>query len=115
MLASETATYEAPSPIFTTKKTRDDVSFLEANCQYDLVLGRDVEAKRALRLRIASFFNTPDSESTRDSGGRRPSVSSEDVFLFPTGMAAIWNAHQLALNSHSRSKSICYGYGRLSI
>ncbi|KAF7439898.1 hypothetical protein PC9H_000235 [Pleurotus ostreatus] len=107
---SETATYEIPSPISTTKKTRDDVSFLEANCHYDLELDSDVEVKDALRLRIAGFFNTPDSVSAQDSGGSPRSVSSEDVFLFPTGMAAIWNAHQLALSSRSNSKTICYGF-----
>ncbi|KAF9492719.1 PLP-dependent transferase [Pleurotus eryngii] len=107
MLASETATYETP---ISATKTRGDVSFLEANCHYDLELDSDVEAKRALRLVIAGDFNTPDSVTARDPGGSRPSVSSEDVFLFPTGMAAIWNAHQLALNSYSHSKTICYGF-----
>ncbi|KAF4579601.1 hypothetical protein EYR40_000220 [Pleurotus pulmonarius] len=111
MLANETATYETPPHVSTTRKTGSDVIFREVNCHYDLELDSDVHAKRTLRLRIAGFYNTPDSEIARDSGGGRTStVSSEDVFLFPTGMAAIWNAHHLALSSHSRSKAICYGF-----
>ncbi|KAL4248440.1 hypothetical protein AB1N83_014393, partial [Pleurotus pulmonarius] len=79
MLANETATYETPPHVSTTRKTGSDVIFREVNCHYDLELDSDVHAKRTLRLRIAGFYNTPDSEIARDSGGGRTStVSSED-------------------------------------
>jgi cystathionine gamma-synthase len=36
-------------------------------------------------------------------------LTEDDVFLFPTGMAAIWHAHQLALRSFGERKSVCFG------
>ena len=37
------------------------------------------------------------------------SVSEDDVFLYPTGMAAIWSAHQLVLGAVGVGKSVCFG------
>jgi len=36
-------------------------------------------------------------------------LTEDDVFLFPTGMSAIWHAHQLALRSFGERKSVCFG------
>ena len=36
-------------------------------------------------------------------------ITEGDVFLFPTGMSAIWHAHQLALRSFGERKSVCFG------
>jgi cystathionine gamma-synthase len=36
-------------------------------------------------------------------------LTEDDVFLFPTGMSAIWHAHQLALRSFGEKKSVCFG------
>ena len=47
------------------------------------------DAKAAIRTRYAGII---------EGGGNIrgvPGVSTEDVFLFPTGMAAIWNCHKL--------------------
>ena len=43
--------------------------------------------------------------TTRGSSG----ITEGDVFLFPTGMSAIWHAHQLALHSFGERKSVCFG------
>ena len=43
--------------------------------------------------------------STRGLSG----VTEDDVYLFPTGMSAIWHAHQLALRSFGERKSVCFG------
>jgi len=32
------------------------------------------------------------------------------VYLFPTGMSAIWTAHQLALDARGAKKSVCFGF-----
>jgi cystathionine gamma-synthase len=40
---------------------------------------------------------------------RAPALTEDDVFLFPTGMSAIWHAHQLALRSFGEKKSVCFG------
>lgn len=55
------------------------------------------DAKDAIRMRYAGII---------EGGGNIrgvPGVSTEDVFLYPTGMAAIWNCHML-LAATSSSK-----------
>ena len=40
---------------------------------------------------------------------RGVAVTEDDVFLFPTGMTAIWTAHQLAMDARGAKKSVCFG------
>ncbi|KAI6124434.1 pyridoxal phosphate-dependent transferase [Pisolithus croceorrhizus] len=68
----------------------------------ELPLSTGVEAKVALRRRIASFF-VHDETSARN-------VSEDDVYLFPTGMSALWNAHQLLLATRPPDKSVVFGF-----
>ncbi|OJT07517.1 Cystathionine gamma-synthase [Trametes pubescens] len=77
-------------------------------------------AKRAMRRRIAGVLvrDAPSDWST--AGGHEaelgPStrgvegVTEGDVFLFATGMSAIWKAHQLALATRPAGKSVCFGF-----
>ncbi|EJD51133.1 PLP-dependent transferase [Auricularia subglabra TFB-10046 SS5] len=82
-------------------------------------------AKRALRRRIAgvlvqdrSSIDDPDvvallaSEATQAvvPSIRGAGVTEDDVFLLPTGMSAIWTAHQLALATRPLAKSVCFGF-----
>ncbi|KAH9041196.1 PLP-dependent transferase [Lactarius hengduanensis] len=73
-------------------------------------------AKAAIRCHIASVL-------VRDEGAgggeaavkvapsvRGVAVTEHDVFLFPTGMTAIWSAHQLALDVRGGKKSVCFGF-----
>jgi len=57
-------------------------------------------AKSVLRSRIAQGL---------EAQARSLSVSSDDVYLYPCGMAAIWNAHQLLLDVRPPAKSVCFG------
>ncbi len=44
---------------------------------------------------------------------RVQNLTESDVFLFPAGMTAIWNAHNLALRFPStctKGKSVCFGF-----
>lgn len=61
-------------------------------------------AKLALRRRIAGVL-----EGEEISGGR--GINESDVWLFPTGMAAIWTAHQacLAIRKGDEKRSVCFG------
>ncbi|KAL4063863.1 pyridoxal phosphate-dependent transferase [Scleroderma yunnanense] len=63
------------------------------------------DAKAALRRRIASFFVRDESSGSN--------VSEEDVFLFPCGMSAIWNAHQLLMGVRPLEKSVIFGFSYL--
>jgi cystathionine gamma-synthase len=80
-------------------------------------------AKQVLRRRIASgllhydSFGVPQDPNLK---GQQDSpdivkVSECDVFLFPTGMTAVWSAHQLALQSRPVGKCVCFGFVPRSI
>jgi cystathionine gamma-synthase len=60
-------------------------------------------AKSVLRSRIAQGLV---ANQTRP---RTPSVSADDVHLYPCGMAAIWYAHRLLLDIRPPAKSVCFG------
>jgi len=77
-------------------------------------------AKRVLRSRVAGVvvgddatFSTPPigqqalvvEPSTRGISG----VDADDVYIFPTGMAAIWNAHNISLSIFPAAKTVCFG------
>ena len=63
-------------------------------------------AKSILRSRIAQGL------VANQTPGRTLSLSAEDVFLYPSGMAAIWSAHRLLLDVHLSAKSVCFGFVR---
>lgn len=105
----------------------DQTSYLEERYGRTLPLAPTsfAFAKRALRRRIAGVL-VRDSPSDWNAAGAHeaelgPStrgvqeVSEEDVFLFPTGMSAIWNAHQMALGVRPAAKSVCFGCVRMLV
>lgn len=102
--------------------SKDQNTYLEERYGRNLPLSAAAFAKRALRRRIAGVLikdNVQDSPQGPCAGAQDveigPSsrgvqdVSEDDVFLFSTGMAAIWNAHQLCLRARPPAKSVCFG------
>ncbi len=83
----------------------------------DLPLADAASAKHELRWRIAGALNVCDREPCADQKDLQvgpnsrgvADVSENDVYLFPTGMSAIWNAHRLALAVRPAEKSVCFG------
>lgn len=73
-------------------------------------------AKRTLRRRIAGVLTHEDESSPTGEDTLRPSnrgvegVTEDNVYLFPTGMSAIWHAHQLCLNAFPPAMSVSFGY-----
>ncbi|KAG9313497.1 pyridoxal phosphate-dependent transferase [Chiua virens] len=104
--------------------TEDQSTYLEERYGRNLPLNAASFAKRALRRRIAGVLvgdNIQDGPqgscawfagtSKLDQGNRSvQGVGEDDVFLYPTGMAAIWNAHQLCLRARPPAKSVCFGF-----
>ncbi|KAI0346705.1 PLP-dependent transferase [Trametopsis cervina] len=98
----------------------DHTVYLEERYGRNLPVEQAETAKRAMRRRIAGTLvrETPNDWSL--AGGLEaelgPStrgvkeVSENDVFLYPTGMSAIWSAHQVALGALPPAKSICFGF-----
>ena len=74
----------------------------EEQFQKDLRLDHSSNAKLAIRERIAQSI----------SSGREPhsGVDVSDVYLYETGMSAIFNVHRMLLAVRGRLKSVCYGY-----
>lgn len=97
----------------------DHSTYLEERYGRNLSQDAGAFAKRALRRRIAGVLlrdepavwdavGSIDSElkpSTRGHG-----VTEDDVYLYPTGMAAIWNAHQTISAVRPAAKSVAFGF-----
>ncbi|QRV76467.1 Cys/Met metabolism PLP-dependent enzyme [Ceratobasidium sp. AG-Ba] len=92
-------------------------TYVEERYGRNLPRGSAALAKMALRRRIAGVLvndspSRPLSAETPELGAskRGVDVTENDVYLFPTGMAAIWTSHQLALAARPQHKSICFGF-----
>ncbi|EMD35676.1 hypothetical protein CERSUDRAFT_116407 [Gelatoporia subvermispora B] len=98
----------------------DQTTYVEERYGRNLPLESAAFTKRALRRRIAGVLvrDTPSEWSTAGAQEAEvgpstrgvESVTEDDVFLYPTGMSAIWSAHQLALGTRPTAKSICFGF-----
>ncbi|KAK2462365.1 hypothetical protein APHAL10511_005671 [Amanita phalloides] len=101
----------------------DGTTYLEERYGRNLPLSVSASAKRALRRRLAGVLI---KDLARDCAGEPyaglsgaevgPSsravkdLSEGDVYLYPTGMAAIWSAHQCLLGIGPEAKSVCFGF-----
>ncbi|KAJ7784680.1 pyridoxal phosphate-dependent transferase [Mycena metata] len=110
------STRKPPSPTESTlpRARVEDLSldhsvYLEERYGRNLPISSAAAAKRALRRRISGVLGIRIIPSGPSSRGVQ-STSENDVFLFPTGMAAIWNAHQLGLAVRPSRKSVCLGF-----
>ncbi|KAF9448126.1 PLP-dependent transferase [Macrolepiota fuliginosa MF-IS2] len=90
----------------------DHATYLEERYGRNLPISAAASAKRALRRRVAGTLVVDSScdESVGPSSRGVANVTEEDVFLFPCGMAAIWNAHRLAREVRPDGKSVCFGF-----
>ncbi|KAJ7644046.1 pyridoxal phosphate-dependent transferase [Roridomyces roridus] len=101
----------------------DHSVYLEERYGRNLPIASAAAAKRALRRRIAGVVvrDNPGECIDQPCAGNNevalgPStrgiegLSENDVFLFPTGMGAIWSAHQLCLAVRPPQKSVCLGF-----
>jgi cystathionine gamma-synthase len=91
----------------------DQDVYLEQRYGRNLDVGAVTLAKRALRRRIAGVLVRDESAVNGEvevaQSVRGVAVTEDDVFLFPTGMTAIWTAHQLAMDARGAKKSVCFG------
>ncbi|KAJ5162444.1 hypothetical protein N7492_007836 [Penicillium capsulatum] len=93
---------------------RDYSQFIEERFGRNLSPLKANQAKLAVRKRIAGVLTAdvelPDALEKASSEGRVSGISEDDVFLYPSGMSAIFNAHQTLLNTRAPLKSICFGF-----
>ncbi|KDQ13299.1 hypothetical protein BOTBODRAFT_33634 [Botryobasidium botryosum FD-172 SS1] len=106
----------------------DFATYLEERYGRNMPIESSALAKRTLRRRIAGVLVCDQSTAIKSNSHSTPAgpelgpcekvgasirgvgVTEDDVFLFPTGMSAIWHAHQLALGTLPPAKSICFGF-----
>ncbi|KAH8118706.1 pyridoxal phosphate-dependent transferase [Phellopilus nigrolimitatus] len=78
-----------------------------------------LKEKWIVKCRIANMANGGDGISEAPELGKsheeqqvegHHSVTANHVFLYPTGMSAIWHAHQLSLVIGPKRKCICFGF-----
>lgn len=112
-----TPTPSAGTPSATTNGVedgRDYSQFIEERFGRNLSTLHANQAKVAVRRRIAGVL-TADVELSEaleaaSSGGRVAGISEDDVYLYPSGMSAIFNVHQVLMNARGPMKSICFGF-----
>ncbi|EGE80260.1 cystathionine gamma-synthase [Blastomyces dermatitidis ATCC 18188] len=88
--------------------------FIEERFGRNLSTAHANNAKLAVRRRIAGSL-TCDGElsealQSASSDGRIAGLTEQHVFLYPTGMSAIFNSHRMLMAARSPMKSICFGF-----
>lgn len=105
----------------------DHSTFLEERYGRNLPLSSSKLAKTALRRRIAGVL-LPEEQAAASGAGAQDQVprgnergpkhskplTEDEVYLYPTGMSAIWHSHQLAMywknkKQEAVGKSVCFG------
>lgn len=108
------ASVETPSATNGIEDGRDYAQFIEERFGRNLSTLHANQAKVAVRRRIAGVLTAdvelPEALETTSSEGRVAGISEDDVYLYPSGMSAIFNLHQTLMNARGPMKSICFGF-----
>ncbi|KAJ5366942.1 Pyridoxal phosphate-dependent transferase major region subdomain 2 [Penicillium brevicompactum] len=101
-------------PRENTEDGRDYAQFIEERFGRNLSTSLATQAKQAVRKRIAGVLTADvdlsEALAVTSSEGRVAGISEEDVLLYPSGMNAIFNAHQTLLATRGELPSICFGF-----
>ena len=91
--------------------------FIEERFGRNLAATLATNAKKAIRRRIAGAVTASIDDAAETPAPetplviRQPDISPDmDVFLFPTGMSAIFNIHRTILHTLGCHKSVMFGY-----
>lgn len=114
-LSTSTATSEKTSSATNgVEDGRDYAQFIEERFGRNLSTLHASQAKLAVRKRIAGVLTAdvelPEALEATSSEGRVAGISEDDVYLYPSGMSAIFNSHQTLMNARGSMKSICFGF-----
>ncbi|CUS08075.1 unnamed protein product [Tuber aestivum] len=90
-------------------------TFVEERFGRNLDLAFVDSAKLAIRRRIAGSLKVNTElkdalELPNEDGRMAEGFSENDVYLYPTGMSAIFNTHRMLMVTLGPSKSVCYGF-----
>jgi len=105
---------DSPSATNGAEDGRDYAQFIEERFGRNLSTALAEQAKVAVRRRIAGVLTAdaelPEALEAASAEGRVSGISEDDVYLYPSGMSAIFNSHQTLLNARGSLKSICFGF-----
>jgi cystathionine gamma-synthase len=97
-------------------EVQDPTQFVEERFGRNLDLSKTKNAKVAIRRRIAGSLTadvglTEAMKLDHDALRTRPvaGFSEDDVYLYPTGMSSIFNAHRNLLRAKGSKRAIVYG------
>lgn len=108
---SISASMRANSQLQNEEVEREFNSFIEQKYGRVLDLMFATRAKLALRRRISGQAEKSEAEINASHGIRGLPINESDVYLYPTGMAAIFNSHQALLGiNKTPKKSVCFGF-----
>ncbi|KAK1968553.1 cystathionine gamma-synthase [Colletotrichum sublineola] len=100
----------------TASETQESMRFLEERFGRNLDLSLVERAKSAIKRRIAGAM-AADMETSisslppmGDNSRNQKDLQESDVYLFPCGMNAIYNAHRAMLRARGDMKSINFGF-----
>ncbi|KAI9847889.1 MAG: Structural maintenance of chromosomes protein 6 [Thelocarpon superellum] len=93
-------------------KTGDDPGhFVEERFGRNLSPSQSTCAKVAIRRRIAGAIHTAASRlDPHPSSGTLRKPTEDDIYLYPTGMASIFNAHRVLSMARGSMESVCFGF-----
>ncbi|KAG7195739.1 uncharacterized protein KQ657_002122 [Scheffersomyces spartinae] len=107
---------KSPSLSKSFSSTQEEVdneyfAFIEQKFGRVLDLKFALEAKRALRRRICGKADKSRNQIEElEKSKRGKSLSETDVYLLPSGMNAIFTAHQALLQLFPNRESVCFGF-----
>ncbi|KAM3501428.1 hypothetical protein MY10362_005564 [Beauveria mimosiformis] len=112
----ETAAPNAKAVSATSNDTKESSRFLEERFGRNLDLSLAKRAKSAIRRRIAGSLVGED-DLLEEAVLKLPlpslrtrNLSESDIYLFPTGMNAIFNAHRALMAARGRLQSVSFGF-----
>lgn len=108
---SISATIRANSQSQNEEVEKEFNTFIEQKYGRVLDLKFADEAKTALRRRISGQAEKSDQKAGSPDSKRGIVLGESEVYLYPTGMASIFHAHQALLGTFEKpKKSVCFGF-----
>ncbi|ODQ83034.1 hypothetical protein BABINDRAFT_5906 [Babjeviella inositovora NRRL Y-12698] len=95
-----------PEKLGVVNSEKESSMFIEEKFGRNLNFKDAQNAKDIIRKRISGKI-----DASSESAAGELHVSGRDVFLYPSGMAAIYNSHKALLSTATNpGKSVCYGF-----
>ena len=107
--ANVTAPLQHASEAEVDKLCSDHLTYVEERYGRNMATIEAPRAKRALRKRIAGMTSDEVQADVDVMNRSDEGIGEDDVYLYPTGMSAIFHAHQVALATR-QEKSVCFGF-----